>query len=318
MTLFKITQPTFNNWRKNGIPSVVENGKVYFDEEQVLNWNASIRESINELEIGKEYHNKMISETFKCSEQGGMRRSHLSNTLVLFSDHTKGVYEDKTILDENGNEMLLYTGMGQKDDQDINFGQNKTLNESKELSIKIYMFEAFHPGKHIFRGEVKLVQAPYTTDQFGRQVWIFPLAYIENEYYISEEMADEKDKRQEQAANKLNDEELYELANEVEKVGERKAITKVYVRNHHVTAHVKRRAKGLCDLCGKPAPFYDKNGLPYLECHHVDWLAHGGKDGIDNAVALDPSCHRKMHILDLPNDVKLLKEKIVEYQNKNQ
>lgn len=69
-------------------------------------------------------------------------------------------------------------------------------------------------------------------------------------------------------------------------------------------------------MCGEPAPFKDRNGKPYLECHHVTWLANQGEDSIDNAVALDPTCHRKMHVLDLKDDVKLLQTKIKQYQAK--
>lgn len=71
---------------------------------------------------------------------------------------------------------------------------------------------------------------------------------------------------------------------------------------------VKMRAAGVCQLCNKPAPFYNKNGEAYLECHHVVWLAKGGTDEIENAVALCPNCHKKMHILDDDNDVEYLKK----------
>lgn len=70
---------------------------------------------------------------------------------------------------------------------------------------------------------------------------------------------------------------------------------------------VKIRAAGVCQLCNRPAPFYNKNGEAYLECHHVMWLAKGGTDEISNAVALCPKCHKKLHILDGNNDVEYLK-----------
>jgi 5-methylcytosine-specific restriction protein A len=38
-----------------------------------------------------------------------------------------------------------------------------------------------------------------------------------------------------------------------------------------------------------------KDGMPYLEVHHVKQLKDGGSDRIDNAVALCPNCHRKAH-----------------------
>lgn len=79
-------------------------------------------------------------------------------------------------------------------------------------------------------------------------------------------------------------------------------------RSGLVAAVVKERADGICQLCNKPAPFYNKKGEPYLECHHIVWIARGGADEVYNAVALCPNCHRKMHSLDEQADVNYLKE----------
>jgi RNA polymerase sigma factor (sigma-70 family) len=80
-----------------------------------------------------------------------------------------------------------------------------------------------------------------------------------------------------------------------------------YTRNPYVSELAKRRAKGYCQLCKKPAPFNDKDGNPFLETHHVVWLSQGGEDTIENTVALCPNCHRKMHSLNLKLDQKKLK-----------
>ena len=82
--------------------------------------------------------------------------------------------------------------------------------------------------------------------------------------------------------------------------------TKSFVRDRYVCEYAKRRAKGVCQLCGQPAPFKDKNGMPYLETHHIIWLADGGDDSINNTVALCPNCHRKMHTLNMEEDVRKL------------
>jgi 5-methylcytosine-specific restriction endonuclease McrA len=87
-----------------------------------------------------------------------------------------------------------------------------------------------------------------------------------------------------------------------------KTETYTYFRNRFVMAYAKKRANGVCQLCNLPAPFNDSNGEPYLETHHIVWLSKGGKDTIENTVALCPNCHRKMHILDLPDDRKCLKK----------
>lgn len=81
-----------------------------------------------------------------------------------------------------------------------------------------------------------------------------------------------------------------------------------YVRDKYVSEYAKIRAHGRCQLCGQPAPFKDSSGRPYLETHHIIWLADGGDDSIENTVALCPNCHRKMHTLNLDEDVdKLLR-----------
>ncbi|MCH5250576.1 MAG: HNH endonuclease [Lachnospiraceae bacterium] len=77
-------------------------------------------------------------------------------------------------------------------------------------------------------------------------------------------------------------------------------------RSTLVSNIVKIRAAGVCQLCNKPAPFYNKNGEAYLECHHIIWLAKGGADEINNAVALCPNCHKKMHILEDVHDIEYL------------
>ncbi|MFE4239621.1 HNH endonuclease [Peribacillus butanolivorans] len=59
-------------------------------------------------------------------------------------------------------------------------------------------------------------------------------------------------------------------------------------------------------MCDQLAPFLNKQGEPYLETHHIFWLARGGEDSILNTVALCPNCHKKMHVLELPTDVSKL------------
>lgn len=71
--------------------------------------------------------------------------------------------------------------------------------------------------------------------------------------------------------------------------------TKQFVRDPKVQAFVRREAKGKCESCREPAPFVDEHGDPFLEVHHVVPLADGGPDTVDNAAALCPNCHRRLH-----------------------
>lgn len=67
-----------------------------------------------------------------------------------------------------------------------------------------------------------------------------------------------------------------------------------YVRDPEVRAWVRKEANGICEGCNQPAPF-EKDGLPFLEVHHVKHLAQDGSDRTSNAVALCPNCHRRCH-----------------------
>lgn len=72
--------------------------------------------------------------------------------------------------------------------------------------------------------------------------------------------------------------------------------TKAFKRDPYVIAEVLIRAKGICERCGKEAPFKRaSDGSPYLEVHHKKLLADGGEDTVDNAIAVCPNCHRELH-----------------------
>ena len=83
----------------------------------------------------------------------------------------------------------------------------------------------------------------------------------------------------------------------------------VYARNRYVAELTKRRAAGICELCRKRAPFTNASNEPFLESHHIVWLAHGGPDSIENTVALCPNCHRKMHVVNDAKDIRKLKRR---------
>ena len=84
----------------------------------------------------------------------------------------------------------------------------------------------------------------------------------------------------------------------------------VYARNRYVAELAKRRANGKCELCRKGAPFCNASNEPYLESHHIVWLAHGGPDSPENTVALCPNCHRKMHVVNDAKDIKKLQTRV--------
>lgn len=267
------------------------------------------------LKPGDTINNNQLKEIFKCSSQGGMRRSHKTNSLSIVSDHTKAIYEDRWI--EN---IFHYTGMGLSGDQSLTFAQNKTLFQSKTSGTDVFLFEVFESGRYIFRGQFELADNPYQENQLDkdeqlRKVWVFPLKTVEGEAIniLPEVIINKKKEQQEREAKQLSKEELEKRVYSSKKgVGVREVISKTYERNPYVAELAKRRAQGTCQLCDRPAPFNDKNGIPFLETHHVNWLSQGGEDTIQNTVALCPNCHRQMHILNKKSDRVKLAQKALE------
>jgi hypothetical protein len=72
--------------------------------------------------------------------------------------------------------------------------------------------------------------------------------------------------------------------------------TSVYARDPAVKAWVLQQAEGRCELCGNFGPFQLPSGETYLEVHHVQPLAAGGPDVVENAAAICPNCHRRLHL----------------------
>lgn len=127
------------------------------------------------LKIGQILKNADVVDTFKCGNMGGMRRSKTTNTLVIVSDYTKGIYHDKWI-----GGVLHYTGMGKNGDQDINWAQNATLAACGHNGVDVHLFEVMDAGEYVYCGRIELVDKPYTETQPGedgapRKVWMFPI-----------------------------------------------------------------------------------------------------------------------------------------------
>jgi len=92
------------------------------------------------LNPGDIINNDQLQEIFKCSGQGGMRRSLKTSTLTIVSNHIKSIYDDRW--DDKG--IMHYTGMGSEGDQSLTFAQNKNLAESKTNSVEVFLFEVFN------------------------------------------------------------------------------------------------------------------------------------------------------------------------------
>jgi len=250
-----------------------------------------------------------IVSIFQCGSGGGMLHSKKTNTLVIVANYTKRLYENRWFDD-----VLHYTGMGKNGDQSLAFRQNKTLAKSNENGVGIHLFEVFIPTEYIYKGQVHLSSAPYQETQSGknsidRQVWMFPLKLKA----IDKTLLEKNKEAIHNKIRKLSTDELKKRAqqNGRDKAGRRTVTSLAYIRDEAVSEYAKRRANGICQLCGEQAPFDDEHGNPYLESHHIEWLSKDGPDTIDNTVALCPNCHRKMHVKNLPSDKTILLKTVI-------
>lgn len=260
--------------------------------------------------IGEVVTHQDLIEAYSIGNMGGMRKSNTHNCLVLISDHTKGLYEDRWHGD-----VLHYTGMGKTGDQKLSGNQNKTLYESRTNGVDVHLFEVLNPTEYTYHGIVQLVKDPYQEDQVDsegnrRKVWMFPIKPVNEAAEIDSDKIQASAARKQKKAATMSNEELKDAAKNrsTDKPGERKVKSTQIERDEFVSEYAKRLAGGKCCLCSKPAPFNKADGTPYLETHHVIWLSDGGADSIDNTVALCPNCHRKMHVLNDPADVVILKK----------
>lgn len=259
--------------------------------------------------------NQDLCDYFGCSPQGGMRRSLKTETLIIVSNHVESIYEDRWIGDE-----LHYTGMGQVGDQELK-SQNKTLAESNTNGVTVHLFEVFTDKEYIYQGPVTLIKEPYQKAQSDankqkRLVWIFPLKLLDPHTTISIDTIVKTNQKKQRKFKKKSTEQLIADANASAQteVSYRNTSTKYYLRSESIVQLAKKLANGICQLCDQPAPFKDKLGEPYLETHHIDWLANGGSDTPENTVALCPNCHKKMHIVNADEDKILLRNKNIELQ----
>lgn len=265
-----------------------------------------------ELQINARLKNQDLCDVFKCSPQGGMRRSIRTNSLIIISNHYASIYEDRWIGD-----VLHYTGMGQSGDQDINRSQNRTLKESGTNGVAVFLFEVYGPkgSDYHYRGRVELAGEPYQENQLDesselRSVWVFPLRTLDLEKLpiIDEAELGKLQQHRQSVAKKMSDDALIKCVTTQQKpAGRTQTTSMTWQRDALVVEFAKRRAAGVCELCENPAPFQDKQGIPYLEVHHIVWLANDGPDTIDNVAALCPNCHRRMHSLNSKGDISRLK-----------
>lgn len=127
-----------------------------------------------DLNIGDKIGNKDIAEYFLCSNQGGVRKSKKTNTIVLIAKFDNCSYKHR-----REGDILYFTGMGKTGNQEMK-RQNKSILQAKEEGFALHLFEVYEEGTYEYAGEVELADQPVVEEQVDdkgdmRDVFMFPL-----------------------------------------------------------------------------------------------------------------------------------------------
>ncbi len=271
---------------------------------------------IDKLVVNDIYNNNDLFMLFK-DFMSGIRSNREEKIIGCVTSH-EGIYEDEWI-DER---TILYTGEGKKGNQTPNSSGNKDLiMAANDKSWRVFLFEKIKPNKYYYRGEVdvdpliKQKQNVLDEDYNPRSVIQFTMTLkkISEDITYTEEDTLIIENNKKKLIEKLKPEIIHRLAkNKEEDLKVSYVNVKQYNRDQAVSRDTKNRANGICDLCHQKAPFETKDG-PYLESHHLIWIANGGPDVIYNTVALCPNCHRRLHALNDKKDIKKLQDAISKY-----
>ncbi|MFC2054753.1 HNH endonuclease [Chloroflexota bacterium] len=247
--------------------------------------------------IGQIYRRADLHAQYKGQEQGGISTPSQYPFIMLFSGETGEQYGNEDGFQADG--IYWYTGEGQVGDMQYIRG-NRAILDSPSNGKSLHLFEYVGVGMVQYIGEMSYLghhetQAP---DRNGnlRQAIIFELALDQ----IVEEASTLQIPIQQVSDRILYSSPLEEIramaiAKSTPGLTPQQRKVDVYNRSQAIEVYVLRRADGVCEGCGDPAPFLNKDDRPYLEAHHIFRLSDDGPDYPDYVAALCPNCHRRAH-----------------------
>ena len=248
--------------------------------------------------IGHEYRRDELHEKFGGSRYSGISPCVSHPLIFLFTGETGEQYGYSDSFQPDG--TFWYTGEGQVGDMQMTKG-NLAIRDSDESGRALHLFQKTRPSFVRYLGEGRYLghHEALIPDRNGdsRTGIIFELEVATE---IAEGEAIDASSDSAKAVPALRNKSLTELRElalqpRVREATptERRAV--LYQRSQAVRAYALKRAAGMCEGCGNPAPFTTSAGEAYLEVHHIRQLSDGGSDHPRWVSALCPNCHRRVH-----------------------
>jgi 5-methylcytosine-specific restriction enzyme A len=252
------------------------------------------------FEIGRDYSRLGdLHAHFGGSRQSGISYSASHPVIFVFTGDSGEKYGYKDGFDEAG--VFSYFGEGQVGDMTFRSG-NKALRDHALNGKAVHLFKTLgksRPVRYLGEFQVASYHIDRGPDREGKErgVIIFHMLRVGTAAQAPD-LEDTAIVNTSDDGRSLGEARLRALeacSSESGNAGTR-AVRTLYSRSQDVKRYVLLRESGKCRGCLRLAPFVNRQGQPYLECHHTNRLSDGGLDHPRYVVALCPNCHREVHI----------------------
>jgi 5-methylcytosine-specific restriction protein A len=253
--------------------------------------------SIPSFVVGDEYRRKSdIHQKYGGSRQNGISPSAHCPAIFIFTGDTGEQYGYKDGFDVAG--VFSYSGEGQTGDMEFKSG-NRSLRDHAKDGRAVHLFQALGKGKPCrYLGEFavanhSIVRGP---DKNGaeRNIIVFHMMTVSEGPGTLEAPGEVVGDPYAGTLQQARAKAIAACSGPAGLAG-KAAVQMLFQRSQAVRAYALLRAKGTCEACSLDAPFFGRDGQPYLEVHHANRVSDGGLDHPKFVAAICPTCHRRIH-----------------------
>lgn len=252
------------------------------------------------FEIGKVYRRiEEIHAGYGGQEQGGISTPAKHPFVFLFIGEAGSTYGYEDGFRDDG--VFWFNGVGHKGSMTMSRG-NAAIRNHVASGRKLLLFEYISTGRVMFLGEAVYLShhLAVQSDLRGRarKAIVFELEILsgsqsEVEYRPGENVpAPENARLWTRPLMEVRDIAVHRAATDCAARLRRRSIE---LRTAAVKIYARRRADGICEACGRQAPFLARDHRPYLEVHHAKRSEDAGPDDPRHVAAICPNCHREIH-----------------------
>lgn len=247
--------------------------------------------------VGNEYRRRDIHAKYGGQQQGGICTPARFPLIFIFTGKSGNQFG--YVDDWQSSNVFYYTGEGQEGDMTFTHG-NLAIRDHVKSGEDLHLFENMKKGfvKYIRQMICIGYHTQISPDIKGndRTAIIFELSRFE-ETIANEESNFPIDAQQSEISLDTPLDELKRKALEgsAKNTTPLERLVSYRKRSNAIRLYAKKRANGICELCGNSGPFLDKKGQLFLEVHHLHKLSDGGPDHPERVAGICPNCHRQVH-----------------------